>query len=73
VKADLWGGPHDGQQINVPDHLRTLRVPMPVQFQPTIFGEGQIEPVFFPVALYERTKVVRHGSYVYRYRGQERT
>jgi hypothetical protein len=72
VKADLWGGPHDGSSINVPDHLTFLRMPMPAQFAPTLYTEGPIEPVIFPVALYERTKVVRHGSYVYRYRGQER-
>jgi hypothetical protein len=68
VKADLWGGPHDGVRISVPDHLTELRMPVPVRFEPTLVG---LPPLTFPVALYERTAVVRPHGYVYRYKGQE--
>lgn len=61
TKAELWGGPMDGRQIEVPNHEPVLRVPVA---QADLHLTGPL------VARYVRVDRM-DGRVGYRYQGQE--
>lgn len=70
MKAKLWGGPHDGLEINVDKNAALLRMPV----------SGNIEVMTKPVDFMDATRpcpliarYVRHGNTeTFNYAGQEK-
>lgn len=73
MKAELLGGPMDGQEVNVPTHLVYLRLPVPGSAAysiPTATDPTQAYASSIWVATYERVAFDHQKTY-FRYQGQE--
>lgn len=70
MNIQLWGGPHDGQVMNVPEHCTRIRLPL--SLRPVISSEDAMTPLTmnYRVAVYER-ETSQQGYIRYRYKGQE--
>lgn len=67
--AELWGGPFDGQSIEVAEGTIVLRLPMISQATPKMWAQEGMElpRACLDIALYSKTST----SEYYRYAGME--
>lgn len=69
MRAEIWGGPHDGQILEVPPHTPFIRIPVPGQTITSFDPDANIRSVNMPIAIYARCEADcpnRMTHYVYR-------
>lgn len=71
MQVELWGGPHDGHQLNVPEHIYELRIPIIAKYGDELIPG--LPATAHLIAHYARVTRERDGAheYVFRYTGQD--